>query len=102
MDDFSKVRVVYDKDIDFESKRRLLAASDKNPKIYPIVYKNVNELKNFLKEPDSLLLLMMKEVPPGLADAVEKQNKTIIKKKKVKMIVPKRSESDIDGLETIL
>jgi hypothetical protein len=45
---------------------------------------------------------MMKDVPPGLADAVEKQNKTIVKKKKVRMIVPKRSESDIDGLETIL
>lgn len=94
--------MVYDKNLDPESKRRLLAASDKNPKIYPIVYKNVNELKNFLKEPDSLLLLMMKDVPPGLSDAVEKQNKTIVKKKKVRMIVPKRTDSDIDGLETIL
>jgi hypothetical protein len=26
----------------------------------------------------------------------------IVKKKKVKMIVPRKSESDIDGLETIL
>lgn len=60
IDDYNKVRIVYDKDIDFESKRRLLAASDKNQKIYPVAYKNVNELKTFLQEPDSLLLLMMK------------------------------------------
>ena len=102
IDDYAKVRVVYDRDIDFESKRRLLAASDKNKKIYPIVYKNVNEVKGFLQEPDSLLLLMMKEVPAGLQDAVEMQNKTIVKKKKVKMIVAKKSDSDVDGLETIL
>jgi hypothetical protein len=79
-----------------------LAASDKNPKIFPVVYKNVNELKTFLKEPDSLMMLMMKDIPAGLADAVEKQNKTIVKRKKVRMIVPKKSESDVDGLETIL
>jgi hypothetical protein len=42
IDDYNKVRIVYDKDIDFESKRRLLAASDKNQKIYPVAYKNVN------------------------------------------------------------
>lgn len=70
LDDFSKVRVVYDRNLDPESKRRLLVASEKNPKICPIVYKNVNEVKTFLKEPDSLLLLMMKDVPPGLSDAV--------------------------------
>lgn len=48
------------------------------------------------------MMLMMKDIPAGLADAVEKQNKTIVKRKKVRMIVPKKSESDVDGLETIL
>jgi len=40
----------------------------------------------------------MKEVPAGLEDAVQKQHKTIVKKKKVKMILPKKSDSDINGL----
>jgi hypothetical protein len=45
---------------------------------------------------------MMQDVPPGVADAAEQQNKTIVKRKRVKVIMPKKSDSDIDGLETIL
>jgi hypothetical protein len=102
IDDFSKVRIVYDKDVDIDSKRRLLAASDRNKKIHPVAYRDPHQLKTFLKEPDSLLLLMMQDVPPGVADAAEQQNKTIVKRKRVKVIMPKKSDSDIDGLETIL
>ena len=66
----------------------------------PILYKNSNQLKSYLKEPDSLLLLMMQDVPPGVADAVQKENKTIVKKRRgrVKMIVAKKSDSEVDGL----
>jgi hypothetical protein len=35
VDDFEKVRVVYDKGMDLDSKRRLLAVSEKNKKIFP-------------------------------------------------------------------
>ena len=45
---------------------------------------------------------MMQDVPHGIADAADKQNKTIVRRKKVKVILPKKSNSDIDGLETIL
>lgn len=72
MGDFAKVRVVYDKGIDIESKRRLLAASDRNNKIIPTVYENAGQLRSYLRESDSLLLLMMPEVPPGVVDAVQR------------------------------
>jgi hypothetical protein len=43
------VRVFYDENIDIESKRKLLTAAKlKGDKIYPIVYRNVKELKRFL------------------------------------------------------
>jgi hypothetical protein len=98
LDDFAKVRVVYDKDIDIDSKRRLLAASDRNNKIIPTVYENAVQLRSYLKEPDSLLLLMMSEVPPGVVDAIQRENKTIVKRKRVKMVVARKSDSDIEGL----
>lgn len=45
LDDFSKVRVVYDKNMDIDSKRKLLAASQKNNKIVPTMYKGIKQLK---------------------------------------------------------
>ena len=47
---------------------------------------------------------MMSDVPAGIVDAVQRENKTIVRKRRgrVKMIVNKKSDSDIDGLETIL
>lgn len=66
IDDFSKVRVVYDKNMDIDSKRKLLAASEKNNKIYPIMYKGIKQLKEYMEDPDSLLLLMMSYDPEHL------------------------------------
>lgn len=45
IDDFDKVRVVYDKDMDLDSKRRLLAVSEKNKKICPTIFRGVGKLK---------------------------------------------------------
>jgi hypothetical protein len=66
LDDFEKVRVVYDKDMDLESKKRLLAASEKNKKICPTIFRGVGKLKEYMQEPDSLLLLMMSYDPENL------------------------------------
>lgn len=66
LDDFEKVRVVYDKDMDLESKKRLLAASEKNKKICPTIFRGVSKLKEYMQEPDSLLLLMMSYDPENL------------------------------------
>jgi hypothetical protein len=49
IDDFDKVRVVYDKDMDIDSKKRLLAVSEKNKKIYPTIYKGVDKLKEYMR-----------------------------------------------------
>ncbi len=102
VDDFEKVRVVYDKGMDLDSKRRLLAVSEKNKKIFPTQFKDVGKLKELMQQPDSLLLLMMSFDPENLEAAVAQQNKVIVKKKKVKVIVPRKTGSDVDGLETIL
>lgn len=48
IDEYSKVRVVYDKDMDSDSKRRLLAASEKNKKILPTMYKGVGKLREYM------------------------------------------------------
>lgn len=63
IDDYDKVRVIYDKGMDLNSKRRLLAVSKRNKKIYPTIFKGVDKLKEYMSEPDSLLLLMMSYDP---------------------------------------
>jgi len=63
LEDFSKVRVVYDKAMDIKSKKKLLAASEKNSKIHPIMYKGIRQLKEYMEDPDSLLMLMMSYEP---------------------------------------
>lgn len=55
-----------------------------------------------MQDPDSLLLLMMSYDPQHLQDTAAKQNKVIIKKKKLKMILNKKYDSGIHDLETIL
>jgi hypothetical protein len=47
-------------------------------------------------------MLMMSHSPEHLEEAVAQQNKVIKRKKKMKMIVPRKAEFDINGLETIL
>jgi hypothetical protein len=39
------VRIIYDKDIDINKKRRLLAVSEKNKKIIPTIFKGIKKIK---------------------------------------------------------
>jgi hypothetical protein len=55
-----------------------------------------------MKEPDSLLLLLMSYYPDNLDEEVAAHDYVVVNKRKMKMIVPKKTGSEIDGLETIL
>ncbi len=89
------MRIIYDKDIDINKKRRLLAVSEKNKKIIPTIFKGVKKLKEYLKEPDTLLLLLMSYQPDNLEDEVAAHDFVVINKRKMKMIVPRKTGSEI-------
>ena len=99
-----RVRVVYDHDTDSDSKRRLLAASEKDLRITPVKYKNPEQLKELVADEESLLLLLMSKEPAELKDLLSREGKTIVKQNKLKAIVKKkrRKPQRIEELETIL
>ncbi len=101
IDDYDKIRIIYDQTVDPEEKRKLLAASVKNSKIFPTKYKDLNTLAQYMKEPNSLVMLMMDKDPVGLEKKVKSQDYKIVKKRKMRMLLPKRSNDGID-LEIIL
>lgn len=102
IDEYSRVRVVYDEGVDTDSKRKLLLLSDKNTKVLPTKYENVHQLKEYIKEPDSLLLLMMSYEPENLEREVAGQNYMVVKRRRMRMIVPMKADPYIQGLETFL
>ena len=98
IDDYEKIRIIYDQTVDPEEKRKLLSASVKNKKIFPTKYKDLNTLTQYMKEPNSLVMLMMEKDPQGLDKKVDSEDYKIIKKKKMKMLLPKRTDDGIEGL----
>jgi hypothetical protein len=98
IEDFEKIRIVYDQTVDLEEKRKLLSASVKNKKIFPTKFKDLNSLTQYMKEPNSLVMLMMDEDPFGLEKKLDSEDYKIVKKKKMKMLLPKRTDEGIDGL----
>jgi hypothetical protein len=98
VDDYEKIRIIYDQTVDPEEKRKLLSASVKNRKIFPTKYKDLNTLTEYMKEPNSLVMLLMDKDPLGLDKKVDSEDYKIIKKKKMKMLLPKRTDDGIEGL----
>lgn len=98
IDDYEKIRIIYDQTVDPEEKRKLLSASVKNKKIFPTKYKDLNTLTQYMKEPNSLVMLMMEKDPQGLDKKVNSEDYKIVKKKKMKMLLPKRTDDGIEGL----
>jgi hypothetical protein len=98
IDDYEKIRIIYDQTVDPEEKRKLLSASVKNKKIFPTKYKDLNTLTQYMKEPNSLVMLMMDKDPQGLDKKVDSEDYKIVKKKKMKMLLPKRTDDGIEGL----
>lgn len=74
LSEYKIVRIVYDKNIDKETKRKIFNASMsiKGKNIVPILYKDVETLKEMVKEEESLVLLMLSEEPPELAPSLDK------------------------------
>lgn len=95
IDDYEKIRIIYDQTVDPEEKRKLLAASVKNKKIFPTKFKDLNTLTEYMKEPNSLVMLMMDKEPLGLEKKVNSEDYKIVKKKKMRMLLPKRSDDGI-------
>lgn len=93
---------MYDNNIDKETKKKILNASIKNKNIVPMLYKDMDSLKEIVKEEESLVLLMMSSEPAELSSELLKEDYVIINKRKAKMILPKKFDSAIDGLSTIL
>lgn len=49
IDDYEKIRIIYDQTVDPEEKRKLLAASVKNKKIFPTKFKDLSTLTEYMK-----------------------------------------------------
>lgn len=98
IDDYEKIRIIYDQTVDPEEKRKLLAASVKNKKIFPTKFKDINTLTQYMKEPNSLVMLMMDKDPVGLQNKVDSEDYKIVRKKKMRALLPKKSDDGIDGL----
>ena len=62
----------------------------------------MKQIKDFMKEDDSLVVLMMSKDPPFLEEELARENFMVVPKKRVKMLVPRQFDSAIDGLSTIL
>lgn len=74
----------------------------KNKNIFPYVFKDMKQIKEFMKEDDSLVVLMMSQDPPELEEELAKENFMAVPKKRAKMLIPRQFDSAIDGLSTIL
>lgn len=88
--------------MDKDTKKQIFLTSLKHKNLVPVLYSDMNKLKEYLRDENSLLLFMMSENPPGFEEELRKENYVVVRKKKLKMIVPKRFDSTIDGLSTIL
>ena len=102
IDEYKVVRIIYDENVDKETKKQIFITSLKHKNLVPVLYQDVEKIREYLREDNSLLLVMMSKDPPGFEEDLKKDNFMVVKKKKVKMVVPKRFDSTIDGLSTIL
>ena len=102
IDEYKLVRIVYDEDVDKDTKKKIFITSLKHKNLVPVLYQDVEKIREYMKEENSLLLVMMSKDPPGFEEDLKKDNYMVVKKRKVKMVVPKRFDSTIDGLSTIL
>ena len=50
LEEYKIVRIVYDNNIDKETKKKILNASIKNKNIVPMLYKDIDSLKEIVKE----------------------------------------------------
>lgn len=50
LEEYKIVRIVYDNNIDKETKKKILNASIKNKNIVPMLYKDMDTLKEIVKE----------------------------------------------------
>ena len=98
IDDYEKIIIVYDQTANSEEKRKLLSASVKNKKIFPTKFKDLNTLTQYMKEPNSLVMLMMEKNPFGLDKKLDSEDFKIVRKKKMKMLLPKQTDEGIEGL----
>ena len=98
IDDYEKIIIVYDQTANSEEKRKLLSASVKNKKIFPTKFKDLNTLTQYMKEPNSLVMLRMEKNPFGLDKKLDSEDFKIVRKKKMKMLLPKQTDEGIEGL----
>jgi hypothetical protein len=49
IEEYLKVRIVYDELTDNETKRKLLVLSNKNKKIVPTKYENIQKIKQYVQ-----------------------------------------------------
>ena len=102
IEEYKTIKIVYDNNIEKQEKKKILEVSIKNKNIIPCLFKDMKQIKDFMKEDDSLVVLMMSKDPPFLEEELARENFMVVPKKRVKMLVPRQFDSAIDGLSTIL
>ena len=102
IEDYKTIKIVYDNEIDKQERTKILEVSIKSKNIIPCLFKDMKQIKEFMKEDDSLVVLMMSKDPPDLEEELAKENFMVVPKKRMKMLIPHHYDSAIDGLSTIL